>query len=80
MLSACEKVITRYRLFSAFGATTVNGAKLALSVRTKSPYVFPRIYRGCIWALALRSHHMKPPSALGDGRCDRLEFRSSQPA
>jgi hypothetical protein len=29
MLSACEKVITRYRLFSAFGATTGNGAKLS---------------------------------------------------
>ena len=30
-------------------------------------------------ALRSRPHRTKPPSTLGGGRCDRIEFRSSQP-
>src|SRR3954469_7444464 len=51
----------------------------ALSVHTKSSDALPRIFPGCIWALALRSHHATPPGTLEEGRRDRVEFRSSQP-
>src|SRR5205823_6515938 len=46
----------------------------------EGPDAFPRIFAGCVWALTLRSHHATPPDTLGEDRCDRIEFRSSQPA
>jgi hypothetical protein len=42
-----------------------------------------RVPKSLCWvhpALASRSHHMKLPRTLGDGRCDRVEFSSSEPA
>src|SRR3546814_17626843 len=44
----------------------------------ESPDAFPRLFPGCTWALALRSHHMTPPRAFGAGRCERISSEESR--
>jgi hypothetical protein len=57
---------------TAFGAFDQNDFVLDALVQAVA---MPRPQRS-----ALRLHHIKAPSTHRDGRCNRIEFRSSQPA